>query len=133
MDASYLTQLTFPSCDGGCLAAMDKLSVSSVEPDGRPALEYASMKADDILEDLCAKPAPLPQLSRGSAFFVLPGSLPRRTQCQFLDGCSMEVSGVDSVDDYRYAWRTVRMSTQAGTRCCRAISFAGILVAATFD
>ena len=28
--SSYLNQLTFPSCDGGCLAVIDKLSVSSV-------------------------------------------------------------------------------------------------------
>ena len=28
--SSYLNQLTFPSYDGGCLAAIDRLSVSSV-------------------------------------------------------------------------------------------------------
>ena len=34
---SYLSQL--PSYDGGCLAVIDKLNVSSVKPVGRPALE----------------------------------------------------------------------------------------------
>ena len=50
--SSFLNQLTFPSYDGGCLAVIDKLSVSSVKPWDRPTFEYSSMKpspSDDIL------------------------------------------------------------------------------------
>ena len=34
-----LSQLTFPSHNGGCLAVVDKMRVSSAQPVGRPALE----------------------------------------------------------------------------------------------
>ena len=37
--SSYLSQLTFPSNDGGSLAVIDKLSVSSVKPEDRPTLK----------------------------------------------------------------------------------------------
>ena len=36
--SSYLNQVVFPSYDGGCLAVIDKFSVSSVKPDDRPTL-----------------------------------------------------------------------------------------------
>ena len=37
--SSYLNQLTFPSHDGGCLAVIDELNVSSVWPCGFAILE----------------------------------------------------------------------------------------------
>ena len=37
--SSYLNQLTLLSYDGGCLAVINKLIVSSVKPWGRPTFE----------------------------------------------------------------------------------------------
>ena len=56
----------FSAVDGGGWAVIDELSVSSVQPDDRAVLEYASMKpspSDDIAPGFCGKPAPLPQLT----------------------------------------------------------------------
>ena len=39
--SSYLNQLSFGSYDGGCVAVIDKLTVSSIKPVGRPALHEA--------------------------------------------------------------------------------------------
>ena len=56
--SSYLNHLIFPSYDGGCLAVIGKLSVSSVWPDDLAILEQASMKpspSDDIFPWISAE------------------------------------------------------------------------------
>ena len=47
--SSYLSQLTFLSYGGGCLAVIDKFSISSVKPWDRPALGSASLKLSRYL------------------------------------------------------------------------------------
>ena len=85
MDASYLTQLTFPSCDGGCLVAPSP--------------------SDDILEALIEEPDPLICFSGGTgttcSTLCSLDLCPGESNLPMLDGCIMEVPGVHSMDDYR--------------------------------